>query len=113
MYSDTVLNSLAITAVQGGLYTCQNVLSVTTALSGGLSTQAYTFPTGTKIVRLYPNAAIRYAIGEMPVTSTATFVVGAIANASEWKTIYIDPNKSTTMQATTVATCTLIVEAIS
>jgi len=113
MFQDNLLQALAITAAQGKLQTCQNVLSATTALSGGLSTQSYTFPLGTKIVRLYPTAAIRYAIGEMPITSTATFVVGAIANAAEWKTIYIDPSVSTTLQATTAATCTLTVEAIS
>jgi hypothetical protein len=113
MYQDNLLQTLAITAAQGKLQTCQNVLSVTTALSNGLSTQSYALPTGTKAVRLYPTAAVRYAIGEMPVMTTATFVAGATANASEWKTIYIDPSVSTTLQAVTAATCTLTVEAIS
>lgn len=110
MYQDTLLQSLAITAAQGKLQTCQDVLSVTTALSGGLSYKSLAIPDWAHGFRMYPNAAIRFAIGEMPVFTTATFVLGAHANASEWTTKYLADGASRTLQMVTLATATVTVE---
>jgi hypothetical protein len=110
MYAENVLSNLALTAAAGKIRTCQCVLSVTTALSGGLSYKTLTLPDWAHGFRIYPTVDTRFAIDEMPIFTTATFVVGGIATASLWTTKYIPDGIARTLQMVVAATGTVTVE---
>ena len=111
MFQDNVLQTIAINARNGMLKSVQDILSST--LTAGVATtyKIYTLPDWVHGFRIYPSAAIRFAIGEIPAAiGTTTFVVGGIGNINEWTSKIVEDGVSRTLQVTTLATATITLE---
>lgn len=110
MFQDNVLQSLAVNAVKNRLASVQVTLD-STLVEAGPVIKLLTLPDWANSMRIYPTAAIRFAIGEQPETmSTATFSIGAIADAGAWQTRGLDTSKSRVLQMTTASTSVVTVE---
>jgi len=107
MFSDTVLNTLAITARESKLQSQQATLQTTILGQGWYS---FSIPDWANAFRAYPSAAARFAINAAPLAiSTATFVLGGVLDATTWTTKVLGEGTSRTLQVTTAATATTVI----
>ena len=106
MYLENVLQSLAFNARQGGLVSMQATMLSTL---GVLAYNSITLPDGANGFRIYPSAAVRFAINEDPVAITTTFVAGAVADATAWTSKMLVPGISRTLRFTAASTATTVI----
>lgn len=109
MYQDNVLQNVVRPLKSGKNVSRQAVLSAT--ITGDVYYASVTIPDTATVVRVYSDLALRLALSETPaLASTATFVVGAILNATEWGTFALANGLTRTLQMTAASTATITMD---
>jgi hypothetical protein len=102
MFQDNVLTNVTRDLKTGLNLSMQAVLATS---ASGIYAITVTIPDTVSSLRTYSSLAHRIAFAETPAAiSTASFVVGAIVNASEWSSFGLANGLTRTVQITTAST---------